>query len=659
MFKFVLLSLLTIVTSFHAEAALALIQYEDYVHLNERQKEEYHIKVMELVVEIESAYKHETETYGFNQNRFEKYQKIMTSISSALLFPSAIAADPVKPRQKPPVSGRKTVSPAKVAATGLKKNSTIDWDAMAEQFAKLSTRDKENGLGNCLFAGWVSRSEKGPDGKIHCKHPDFIMGTQPNRLPSPESVNYPVPKSGSGCENFKDSREWVQCNPVIFGYKKVSDQSLFCVRTNNKAESAALSCMQKALTDSAPGADSRPDRMKDLKERYSNNKSAFESVFMFNYKTCVCSVPQANFNQSYQDYMRPREGAESPNDRYRTCFGMMKMMNEAVNECDLPVQNNAIFQSFSEFLNSNKNSSGTGADSAYRSFLKTKLTANRNSIIAYNELCEANLAVPEEPTVEVTPQDQAPAETKKKEYVCTATCAPNAQASEGPTPAIPSQFTCSYVIKEDGAKEFTGSPEPDQMPANNEVKSIKVKHKDVPEELQCEISWPEKKEGPTKELTPSINVEVTNEGDKEYTIKATTLNDEGWTISWSRKGDTEKVTPKKNEGSTLPASTGTEEVPKEGTGEKPESAASSAEEDKGSKEVKRERKKKTYEVCAVLKKEGKPDVTGNCVSVAKAGEKPKAAVPPVTTPMNYGAGGPQMPQPVIRGSSDTSAAGIR
>lgn len=479
MFKNMILSLLIII-SFSAEATLPRVSYDDYVHWPDPKKEEFHIKLMELVVQVESRYKLETQKYGYSETRYQKYVEALRTIQSQLFIPSAYAMGRNSRKQPEPDGSYDELQ-------GRKKAQNVTWDSMAQAFGLLSKKNivntSQNIHGTCLFAGWVSRAVK-RKGEIVCAHPDFIGGTAANRAVTLESVQYPAPKAGSGCEDKKDNINFIQCNPVIFGYKKASDQSLFCVPTNNKAESAAYDCMKAALDiEKVPGADSKEDRLKDLKGRYAQNKSAFNNVFEFNYKTCVCSVPQNGYSKEYQNYMRPLEGqSKKDSDRYRTCFGMMKMMSESVKECELPITDKGLFSSFEKFLEANQSNivSGKDADKYYDDFIRVEMKKSRESVIAYNTTCNADVEIPD------APKPQPP----KKTYACKASCedAPKAEDSDAPL------LSCSYDVYDsaDPTKKLDAKPEKD--PESRETKTVTIKHKDLPAEgIQCNVEYKDRK----------------------------------------------------------------------------------------------------------------------------------------------------------------------
>jgi hypothetical protein len=716
MHKQLLLILMFILLSPMVGANIGRVSYEDYVLWSDKEKEDYHIKVMELVVNLEAQYKRETALHGFSESRYRRYVQILRTLQSHLLIPNAYADAAVTRDSKATVPTKKT-RPA-VA-------SQPSWRQIADVFGVLSKRDirnpKENVLGTCLYAGWISRAKKNAKGEVVCSHPDFIGGTGPNRVITLENQHYPAPKPGSLCDVKKNDMSYVQCNPVIFGYKKVEAGKprgdLFCVKVDDLGENAAFKCMQESLKEKAEDADSKEARLEDLKRRYLEHKPAFDNVFEFTYKTCVCSVPGNNlFNTDYQDYMRPGSRDRRETDRYRTCFGLMRMMGEVKNVCDLP-GDKGVFKAFEDFLK-NKNStniSGKEADDYYDQFIRSELKKSPEAVQTYNHLCGENLKVEkpqmvistaetptaetptvvtptvETPTTEtptvVTPTTETPttetptaetptaetptAETptvvtppivptpsQQKEYTCTAKCGDVSFSPDKSEENNNGKFSCDWEVseKDDSNNKHKGSSVAG-WPQSKEEKILKLKHTDFGSEgLSCPIEWEKESERSARETdpaAPSISVTVTDRGEKTYKIKAVIENDEGWTFSWRNED-----VPAALESLLQSERPGNAYRPIPGVasvadGDGPSADATSAKE---AREVRRKRLQAPYKVCGVLTKNSQPEKKA-CVTVQslvkKKDEKPKSSG------VQMGPAGPMPPPIQMRGAADTSAVGIK
>lgn len=390
MFKSAIFFIMTFVMCLSAGARTLVRTHEDFVHLSEFEKNQHIIKVMELVVELESKYKFETRKYGYSQERFEKFQKAISKISN-LFFQNAYANPSV---------------------------SSSDWTGIASSFEDLLNNPQVTESNRCIFAGWISETYQS-GGRTYCGHP--------SRSPRARA-GYPTPPSGCGQNNNK-----IQCNPVIFGYKKVSDHSLFCVSTANSAENSSLQCMKKSLglvteDDSDPAA----DRLATLRSNLSSNPEVFNNVQEFVYRTCVCDSTHERFNGAYQSAIRP----------HRTCLGLMNMIGETVNcvEPQLPLQNRTIFENLRSQI-TQENLSGRAADAFYTQFL----SGLDRSSPEYRRVCQLQPETPDTP--EVT-------------YECeSATCTGSGES-----------LACTYVVKANGQPvNFTHTPRELPVAGDSEV----------------------------------------------------------------------------------------------------------------------------------------------------------------------------------------------
>ncbi len=67
-----------------AQAGSYIRTHEDYVHLSDYEKNQLIIKTMELVVALESQYNYEVKKFGYNSERFEKFNKAVSKVKSIL-----------------------------------------------------------------------------------------------------------------------------------------------------------------------------------------------------------------------------------------------------------------------------------------------------------------------------------------------------------------------------------------------------------------------------------------------------------------------------------------------------------------------------------------------------------------------------------------------
>lgn len=251
--------------------AASLMSHEKFVHLSYEEQKKVVIATMELVVEIEQKYKHETRRAGFNLERYQRYTDFMRKVSN-LLFPEAHAARNERYGQY------------------LNQLRNI-----------LGQTDK------CLYGGWISTM--GANNK--CVHPRFSNGF---------SQYY---QSETGCSD--GGRNNITCNPAIFGFKNVTRKTLFCVPAGESgADNTSRDCMRKALAEPAEeGASSRDDRIRNMIDGIAVNPNDANAVFDFLLKACACQAKPREISQHYHNYMRP----------HRTCLSILRMMAEVMPQC--------------------------------------------------------------------------------------------------------------------------------------------------------------------------------------------------------------------------------------------------------------------------------------------------------------------------------------
>lgn len=683
MLKSTIIAIMLLMMSLSAGASRFVMSYADYVHLSDAQKDAYIMKLMELTVELESRYKKETAEFGFSQERFERYSKVLKTLQSIFFIDSAYA----DPRGGSPTTrtvrgqGRATGS----SASSLEKKKMDDWKKFADEFDRLMNTRRTTDVGkaddNCIFAGWVSRV-RNIGGKPTCAHPDFIDGIGPERHRSrmaEESKGYPYPDQNSSCS--KDDKTMIQCNPLIFGYKSASKQSLFCVEAKDGAKNSSFHCMQLALKDEPKTADvdSKDERLKYLREKLANTPKAFDQVWEFTYKTCVCPTVQANkaggsvfFSQSYQNHVRP----------HRTCYGLMDMMGATALECTsefkFPLNDTKIFSDLRTRIK-RESISEAQADVEYSKYL-TDMNANKSA--EYARIC-GGTATPE---VIVTPKDEDPVVVPDPvaTYSCTGECtipaAPAAAGGSGASssgattssqateanPTTPAAMTCAYVVKKKVGETETDAEldaPPTEVPPNKEATTISIKAKikgGSEQTLSCNLSFKdapkdepeedqdEQKEDPSVEVT----IDACPGNSCKLTAKPEEGKSEGWSIKWTFKDLPTGVTPP--EGWKKP-----DDTPLDGQVSSDEPVVTPA--GGGEKEITQPKLAKEYNVCAVMTKDNKDSSKGpSCKPVPAQAPAPAVTTKPAGGPA---AGGPNTtpppPQTQIRGSSDTSAIGIK
>lgn len=657
MLKTTIIAIMCLLMSLSAGASKLVMSHEDFILLTDREKDQYIIKLMEMSVELESRYARETAAYGYSKERFERYSKILNQLKSALFIPDAYADGPRRgSATSPTVRGGGVVRGA-VPRAAVKDKRT--WEGMANDWNKLLSEKRDN-KDTCIFAGWISRAVM-VNGKPTCTHPDFIDGDGPNRHVKPggiiarESFAYPEPLPGSSCG--KDDKTMIQCNPLIFGYKKESTKSLLCVEAGDESHNSSFKCMKAALKTEVNEAEQDPSskRLKFLRDKFSDprNEQLFKDVWGFTYKTCLCPTVAADskgnktFSQGYQDYMRP----------HQTCYGLMEMMAETSASCTpqdkFPMADTTIFKKLQEMIK-RTGLTEVQAKDQYSSFLTTIKNDNPGE---YQAVCgDLGLVVkPKEEVPVVVPKDEVPVVVPPKEpkYICEAKCESSSNATAEGTPTT--DYACTFSLKDenDAAATPKFDTEPTEKPAKSDDKNISVKNKIAGKELtiSCALTVTAKTPESTDDEDPTLllDLDCRKPEDKTCTVTARAQGKtEGWAIKWNIKnppGETNAL--------------GTETA---GNGQASTSATSTTETSSDKVSTVTQPKAKTpYDVCAYIEKgEKKIPQSDLCRTIPALPAAPAApAAKPAAAPM--GAPNPTMapPQIQIRGSSDTSAIGIK
>ncbi len=261
--------LILILLGFTIPSKAQFLSYEDYAHLSNEKQEDFIIKIMELVTEIETNYIHDTNKYGFNQNRFEKFNKKIEQISKIFGLPAAYADDVF---------------------------DASNWAVIQKHLSEAQTNKNL-----CFYAGWISQTYRNKEGNLRCMHPARVENFK---------SGYPR-KTGIISTLFQECphQSQVHCNPLIFGYKNIKSRSLFCVDTTDGAQNSSYQCMKEALN-----GPNKKERLDYLRSKLSDPK-AYEAARGFIYKSCLCSN-NYNLDKDFQDSVRPR----------LTCYSLIEMM---------------------------------------------------------------------------------------------------------------------------------------------------------------------------------------------------------------------------------------------------------------------------------------------------------------------------------------------
>lgn len=284
-------------------------QHAQFATLSLAERKQVVVEVMRIVVSIEAKYKHEILKPKPNQSKLKKYTYLLQK-AEAFLMNSAHAASSYTPR--------------------------------FQNFRSLLDNPDK-----CIYGGWISRMTKSG----YCTHPMNL------RQGTPERVGY----TNQGCRSPGE----ISCNPLIFGFKKQSDDSLFCVPaglSGNNAHNSSLRCMEKALSEEGDGAEKR---LSDLAKEVVDHPSQAKALFEFVSRACICEAELPGLNEKYHQYMRP----------HRTCLSLMKMLSRTVSDdaCVTPPvlgDNLALIQSLgSKIVATYSRGSEAQADEDYKKLL--------------------------------------------------------------------------------------------------------------------------------------------------------------------------------------------------------------------------------------------------------------------------------------------------
>ena len=666
MFKLTLMILIANLMCFSAYSKSYIRTHEDFNNMSNYEKDQLIIQTMELVVELESKYNYEVKKFGFNQERFEKFQQAIVKIQSFLL------------------------SSAHAQEVTAKSQDIANWNRFATNFNRLFSLSKKTNSksgATCIFAGWPSTMYKARDGQTYCAHPGGTTATLEIKS------SYPTPVAGTGCSKKDTSK--IQCNPTLFGFKKASNNSLFCVTANDGAKNSAYHCMMEALKETSDDTrDSKEDRLAIIRQGLSKNPEAFKSLQEYVYQVCVCPSVPKNFDKSYQSRILP----------HRTCYGMMDMMGE-VTMCSDPniVMDTSIFKALRDFAKTtiSQSENEVEVDNHYRKFVSEEVI--KNAPDEYRRLCGPD-SIPGSVTVTDQPKDPpggtpagvtsgagpgdgpvVPGGTPagvgggntddEKKYTCTASCPAKKDGSE---------VECEFKVADDQGTEVE-LKDPKYTPPEAAAKDISVTGMIEDKEVSLSCSLEDKSDGGDKTddgPKPTLTITITKKEEFFYSLKAVTKDDKGWSFAWSfedtgtltvDKGWAEEKEKKETKpgntgiapdsddvettagataGTTSGATAGTTSGATAGTTSGATSGSTPTPPEKSdSKEIpSQKRYTVSYKVCGQLTKGAeKIPKEPSCVTI----DKLNTVMPKGGAPQGQNQQGP------IRGSSDTSAIGIR
>lgn len=465
------------------------MDHERFVHLSEHDKRAVIISTMELMVELESKYRKEVKTSGFNQENYDRFVQVILKLQHFVLN-SAVAAP-----------GDKSLP------------------QLAGEFSKLLGSLGSNG---CVYGGYVSKMAT-TNGVKYCRHPS----TMKDSVPAEAAIKQAYLSNGGACKGPNK----ISCNPVVFGYDSSAGTTPFCVETgylkSGKAHNVSYDCMRKALEETSD----KEARLKVLTDAMSvsENKEAFNKVHGFIFQTCACG--STSIDKDYARYIKP----------HRTCFGMMNTLRVVKNnECEIinnvdPAgfadQWSRYFGKADAFEGLMPERSGE-FDKAYGSLIDQK---------AIQDICSGK------PPIKVVTPEPEPKDEKK--WVCETECKEVADEAKPEIKQIICTITKSgWDIIKAGVQsdEVVVLETKEYILPTPDTKKIKVKMNDPAQpEQECEVDFEAEIEGPT------CSIEV-KDADGDTTKSQATVSfqnlDEGAEadFKWDDKAASDTGVPEQN-----------------------------------------------------------------------------------------------------------------
>jgi len=390
--------------------------------------------------------------------------------------------------------------------------------------------------------------------------------------------------------------------------------------------------MREALSEKeSDNRDSVSTRLGFLRKALSEKPQIFESVQQLIFKSCLCTDPKNNFNKDYLKYMQP----------HQTCYGMMEMMAETIS-CEDPkfAMDTTIFEQIrthAEGKFDRMTSSPTQIRDYYSNYV---VNIQKNSPQEYTQFC-GGTPLTVTPRQEVS-EEEKPQDPKPSAFMCqSATC----QAKEG------DELSCEYsVTNSEGNKVafFESSHEITKDPLAVKIKGT-VEGTEV--QLDCPTQMKNDEITPTEVAKPTLEVIRSENDSKSYkiTAKISEPND-GWNFKWSIEGSGDFKPTEGWKKTAKPEEIKVAGMPEDET---PVNITPAVERDQ--LEIIQQRATVKYQVCGEISKG--PESDKKCVDIDLLTPVAKPAKPN----KGGGMGGMQnlQPQQQIRGTSDTSAVGIR
>lgn len=440
-----------------------VMNHEKFIHLNESEKNEFIIKTMELMVELESKYEKAVINEGADSKKARRYSRILNELRS-FLIPTAYAAPAGMPNY-------------------------------AEDFANLIELDNPNAQGSkCFYAGWISRTSKFSTINHRGEKIERELCIHPGRLPksSPEhkayAKNTSCKKPDPTTSSIKDE---ISCNPVIFGLKDKAKNKDFCVDSGaSNAVNSSLNCMKLALSDENTTQDSREDRLKFLRSQLESEPALARNFFNFLSKACLCENPDlGSLSSMYASNVRP----------HRTCFALLNMMAETVNCAETEIE--GLETGFIKKIKEHSISVQTPSsiDNFYNTFIGKLKTDNPTE---YGRICKGEAA----PVVAAQPEEK---------ITCSATCTviEGDTSKEGET----KKLKCDYKAQNDKKPDEVIALETTSGEAT-EGQEIEVKLKGSEKTVKCTATAPVVE---ANEKAPECEITITNtDGAKEASVRA-------------------------------------------------------------------------------------------------------------------------------------------
>jgi hypothetical protein len=464
------------------------MDHERFVHLSEHDKRAVIVSTMELMVELESKYRKEVKTSGFNQEKYDKFVQVILKLQNFVMN-SAVAAP-----------GDKSLP------------------QLAGDFSKLLADLGPNG---CVYGGYVSKMATS-NGVKYCRHPS----TMKDSVPAEAAIKQAYLSNGGACKGPNK----ISCNPVVFGYDSSTGTTPFCVETGylktGKAHNVSYDCMRKALEETSD-KEARLDVLTSAMS-LAENKEAFNKVHGFIFQTCACG--STSIDKDYARYIKP----------HRTCFGMMNTLRVVKNnECEIinNVDPAGFADQWSRYFGKAEAFEGlmperSGEfDKAYGSLIDHK---------AIQDICSGKTPVVVTPVPD--PKDE-------KKWACTTECK---EVADEAKPGIKKIVCTVTESRWDIIKAGVHSKDPailetkEYVISTPDTKKIKVKMKDATQpEQECDVSFEAVVENPSCSITVADAGEDTTKSQAKVSFQ--NLGDgEVSDIQWDGKAASDPKKPEEN-----------------------------------------------------------------------------------------------------------------